>query len=228
MTTPARQPGARPPSGGWIDSTSSPLRAISHEFSEFEFHISPAPSSSRPQTGVGTCGTSSSSRRAQSGSSLRRCGLSTDSATSGMMPSRQRRTSYRKSLKRPAARVHPRQRRRAQRRRRVGSVPARSQNVPPARAPQVPSGRGRGDLAARAPPQSPRRCGRSGGPSGHPPRAEANTDRPQRSAEKKPPALGARLTNAAPRFRCISHHFEQSVDEHVRPRTDPERPVAAE
>jgi hypothetical protein len=62
MTTPARQPGARPPSGGRIDSTSSLLRTISHEISEFEFHISPAPSSSRPQTGVGTCGTSSSSR----------------------------------------------------------------------------------------------------------------------------------------------------------------------
>ena len=29
---------------------------------EFEFHISPAPSSSRPHTGVGASGTSSSSR----------------------------------------------------------------------------------------------------------------------------------------------------------------------
>ena len=36
--------------------------ARSHEIIEFEFHISPAPSSSRPQTGVGTCGASSSSR----------------------------------------------------------------------------------------------------------------------------------------------------------------------
>ena len=50
-------------------------------------------SSSRPHTGVGTCGTSSRSRRAQSGSSLSRRGLSTASATSGMTPSRQRRTS---------------------------------------------------------------------------------------------------------------------------------------
>ena len=33
-----------------------PLRASSQEVTEFEFHISPASSSSRPQTGVGTCG----------------------------------------------------------------------------------------------------------------------------------------------------------------------------
>jgi Domain of unknown function (DUF3459) len=92
-TLPARQPGARPPAGGRINSTSSPVRAISQEMIEFEFHISPARSSSRPQTGVGTSGTSSSSRRARSGSSLRRCGLSTASPRSGMTPSRQRRTS---------------------------------------------------------------------------------------------------------------------------------------
>ena len=63
-TMPAFQPGARPPRGVWIDSTSSPLRTMSQEMTEFEFHISPAWSSSRPQTGVGTCGTSSSIRRA--------------------------------------------------------------------------------------------------------------------------------------------------------------------
>jgi hypothetical protein len=56
---------------------------------EFEFHISPAPSSSRPQTGVGTCGTSSRSRWATCGSPLSRRGLSTASAMSGMAPSRQ-------------------------------------------------------------------------------------------------------------------------------------------
>ena len=49
-TSPARQPGARPPAGGWIDSVGMPLRAISHAMIEFEFHISPAASSSRPQT----------------------------------------------------------------------------------------------------------------------------------------------------------------------------------
>jgi hypothetical protein len=66
---------------------------MSHEITEFEFHISPARSSSRPHTGVGTCGTNSSSLRAQSASSLSRFGLSTASATSGMIPSRQRRIS---------------------------------------------------------------------------------------------------------------------------------------
>ena len=84
MAMPARQPGARPPAGGRIDSTSSLVQAINQEMIEFEFHISPAPSSSRPQTGVGTRGTSSSSSRACWTSSLRRCGLSTASATSGM------------------------------------------------------------------------------------------------------------------------------------------------
>ena len=84
MTTPACQPGALPPRGSAIDSTSSPLRAMSQAIVEFEFHISPACSASRPQTGVGTSGTSSSSRRAQSGSSLRRFGLSTASAMSAM------------------------------------------------------------------------------------------------------------------------------------------------
>jgi hypothetical protein len=39
--------------GKW-DSTSSPLRVVSQEMSKFEFHISPARSSSWPQTGVGT------------------------------------------------------------------------------------------------------------------------------------------------------------------------------
>jgi len=56
IVIPALQPGALPRFGSWVDSTSSPLRARSHEIVEFEFHISPAPSSSRPQTGVGTCG----------------------------------------------------------------------------------------------------------------------------------------------------------------------------
>jgi len=77
---------------------------MSQEIVEFEFHISPACSSSRPpQMGVGTSGTSSSSRRAQSGSSLRRLGLSTASSMSGINPSRQRRTSYRKSARRANA-----------------------------------------------------------------------------------------------------------------------------
>jgi hypothetical protein len=64
-TRPARHPGARPPLGGWIDAACSPLRAITQAITEFEFHISPVPSSSRPHTGVGTFGTTSSTRRAR-------------------------------------------------------------------------------------------------------------------------------------------------------------------
>ena len=62
---PAAHPGARPPAGGWIASVGRPLRASSHETTELEFHISPVPSSSRPQTGVGSEPTSSRRRRAR-------------------------------------------------------------------------------------------------------------------------------------------------------------------
>ena len=92
-TTPACQPGARPPRGGRIASTSIPLLAITHAITAFEFHISPAASSSRPQTGVGTRGTVASTRRALSSSLLSRTGLSTASETSGMWPPRQTRIS---------------------------------------------------------------------------------------------------------------------------------------
>ena len=50
--TPAFHPGARPRSGRLTASTSSPPRTISHATTEFEFHMSPVWSSSRPQTGV--------------------------------------------------------------------------------------------------------------------------------------------------------------------------------
>jgi hypothetical protein len=56
ITTPALQPGARPPAGGWTGSTSSPAAVISQAMNELEFHISRASSSSRPQVGVGTRG----------------------------------------------------------------------------------------------------------------------------------------------------------------------------
>jgi len=92
-TSPARQPGARPPAGGWIDSAERPQRAINQAIIELEFHISPAASSSRPQTAVGTWGTRSSTRCATAGSSVSRCGLSTASSASGMIPPHQRRTS---------------------------------------------------------------------------------------------------------------------------------------
>jgi hypothetical protein len=41
MTSPACQPGARPPEGGLIDPASMPLRAMTQAITEFEFHISP-------------------------------------------------------------------------------------------------------------------------------------------------------------------------------------------
>ena len=40
MTTPARQPGARPPRRSGIEPTSSPLRAIGHEIAELGFRVS--------------------------------------------------------------------------------------------------------------------------------------------------------------------------------------------
>ena len=55
---------------------------------EFEFHISPAASWSRPQTSAGTDGARSSTRRARRGSVVSSCGLSTASAMSGMTPLR--------------------------------------------------------------------------------------------------------------------------------------------
>jgi hypothetical protein len=51
---PATHPGARPPAGGWIVSVGRPLRASSHEITEFGFHISPVQSWSRPQIGAGS------------------------------------------------------------------------------------------------------------------------------------------------------------------------------
>jgi hypothetical protein len=82
-------------------SVARPLRASNQEITELEFHISPVWSSSRPQTGLGSEPTRSSSRRATSGSSLTSCGLATASSASAITPSRQRRTSW------PGARVRP-------------------------------------------------------------------------------------------------------------------------
>jgi hypothetical protein len=59
--TPADHPGALPPRGGRISATPSPLAARAQEITEFEFHISPAPTSSRPQTWAGTEGVTASS-----------------------------------------------------------------------------------------------------------------------------------------------------------------------
>jgi hypothetical protein len=92
-TTPAFQPGARPPGGGFIEPASSPARAISQAMIEFEFHISPVRSSSRPQTRIGIWGTNSRRRLASATSSLSLRGLSTASPMSGITPSRHIRIS---------------------------------------------------------------------------------------------------------------------------------------
>jgi hypothetical protein len=76
-----------------MESVSTPPLARTQAITEFEFHISPARSSSRPHGGVGTRPTTSSTRRATSSSVLSRLGLSTASATSGMCPPRQTRIS---------------------------------------------------------------------------------------------------------------------------------------
>jgi hypothetical protein len=60
-TRPASQPGARPCGGGRMSSVSRSAAAINHAMRELEFHISPAFSSSRPQTGRGADSTSASS-----------------------------------------------------------------------------------------------------------------------------------------------------------------------
>jgi hypothetical protein len=101
-TRPAFQPGARPPTGGSNPSVSMPARARSHEISEFEFHISPVRSSSRPHTGVGTEGARSRTRCARTMSVATRTGPDTAWARSGMEPPRQRRISYRKCRNRPS------------------------------------------------------------------------------------------------------------------------------
>ena len=69
MANPASHPGARPPAGGRTPPRSAPLRVSTQEITEFEFHISPAPDSSRPQTGVGMVGRRSRIRCANATSS---------------------------------------------------------------------------------------------------------------------------------------------------------------
>jgi hypothetical protein len=91
--SPASHPGARPPAGGWISVMLWPVRASSQDTREFEFHMSPLPSSSRPQVSGGMLRRIFRAAAASAGSSLTRCGLCTASLTSGMCPSRQHRIS---------------------------------------------------------------------------------------------------------------------------------------
>ena len=75
----------------WMDaSTSTPLRARSHDVSESEFHMSALWNSSRPQTGLGTSGTRSRIRWARASSAATLTGLATASLASAIEPSRHR------------------------------------------------------------------------------------------------------------------------------------------
>jgi len=74
-------------------SMSCPVRANAQATAELEFHISPAPSSSLPQVRTGISRNIASTAATVAGSEVVRTGLSTASATSGMTPSRQQRTS---------------------------------------------------------------------------------------------------------------------------------------
>ena len=102
---PARQPGARPPGGSRTASARTPARVRSHATTEFEFHMSPSPSSSRPQTWTepprpaGAAVVPARGHRRAAAGWTRRTGP-------GMTPSRHLRTSYRNIRSRPRA-GHP-------------------------------------------------------------------------------------------------------------------------
>ena len=142
-TMPARQPGARPPLGSRAVSRSIPLRASSQETTEFEFHISPVSSSSRPRRAW--------ARRARPRA---RVGRAPDrrSAAAGCRRPRRRPGSPRRASSGSRSgggaagapsdfrRLLPR-RRRAPGRARRGPAPARSRTCPPARRRRAPSGR---------------------------------------------------------------------------------------
>ena len=80
-------------SGGCTVAVSRPLRASTHDTTEFEFHISPVSSSSRPHTGVGIVGRSSRILGALERSAVSLTGLPIAASMSGIRPSRQRRIS---------------------------------------------------------------------------------------------------------------------------------------
>lgn len=101
---PASHPGARPRDGRGTCAASIPARMINHEITEFEFHISPTPLSSRPHVSDGTCPTRRGMSRATAGSVLRVTGLCTASDRSGIRPSARQRISQRNNRIRPAQR----------------------------------------------------------------------------------------------------------------------------
>lgn len=192
---------------------------------EFEFHISPPPSSSRPQTGVGTDATRSSTRRAVSTSTLSRRGLSTASAMSGMTPSRQRRISYRKIRNRPAQRLPTA----------PEATTPRSVGAPrgtgacsihtslPGLPRRAPRGRDRTPVGVPAGRQPTRRHGRCTGRNGRPRPTAASTGRPQRRERQPKPstrALSGRsgcvtaLVERPPRSRPYSQLGDRARPQH--------------
>jgi len=87
--------------GGWVDLVYRNARSRQQPWTtEFEFHISPVPLSSRSQINEGTEAARARSWCAWGGSSLTSCGLSMASLASAITPSPQRRTSQRKGLNR--------------------------------------------------------------------------------------------------------------------------------
>lgn len=76
-----------------MPATSMPAVDSVQEMTELQLHMSPVARSSRPQTSVGTRGSTSKTRRATTASSVSRIGLATAYARSGTTPSRQRRIS---------------------------------------------------------------------------------------------------------------------------------------
>src|SRR5579872_4037479 len=90
---PASHPGARPFLGGCPAADRSPAFASTQEVIEFEFHISPVCSSSRPHTGVGTSGRRSNTWRISESLTVIGTGLATACGRSGISPPSQRRTS---------------------------------------------------------------------------------------------------------------------------------------
>lgn len=99
--TPAAHPGARPPLGGDSSAGGAPLTLKSQDTNELKFHMSPVGATTRPQVRTGICGRCRSSDCAVASFFATVIGPPTAHPKSGMKPSRQHRTSYRKNQDRP-------------------------------------------------------------------------------------------------------------------------------
>ena len=177
----ARVPSWRSPMSRLsIDSVSIPLRTMSHEVSELEFHISPASSSSRPQTsGDGGHQIEHAPRDVRSlGHALWALDRLGDVRDDSVAPAAHL-VAEDPEASRPRLPTAPSATTPRCRRCRRGPAPARSRSGPPARAPRAQSGRGRRAAAAGAARPPPRRRARSAAPSGRPRRAGASRGRSQ-------------------------------------------------